>query len=387
MTNFLKDLIKKEQSLDSIINSSIKIKDNITNNNGIHIYNTESSYKALYNGRLTFDFSNKNAWYWNKDIELRIKINDNLILSHSQEEEDKKEYNKIIHYEDNIKLIGKLVNKDNNEMDPEEELSSEDDEEKEFILVIQNVSLETSFYINLKKNDYIEWDIRISNKNSIDFDIYYQIDYINLLETLLNNDVGKNLLIKDRYENIIKKYISNKLYINNLKNKYKKLQYKLIDEKQHSKEFKILENHYNILNIDYNVLENNYKNIKKDNIDLKKMNDKFDKRYENIKEKITELNLINKSLSNDKNKLIKKLQNRNLELINKINDINNIKITNNSKNNFKKRIKSFEDKFKIVILKKRINDLNNTNKILRKKNKKLKKNDKNLKNLLNKMKI
>ena len=117
-------------------------------------------------------------------------------MSHSLEEDEKDEYNKIIHKEDNIKLLGITIDKDNSEINPEEELSLEEEDEKEFILIIKDVSLETSFYINLKKGDNIEWDIRISNNNSIDFDIYFQIDYLKLLESLLNGDIGKNILIK-----------------------------------------------------------------------------------------------------------------------------------------------------------------------------------------------
>ena len=202
MTNFLKDLIKKEINMNNIINNSIKLKDNITNNNGIHIYNTESSFVSKYNSKLTFDFSNKTAWYWNKNIELRIKINNNKILAHSLEEDKDNKYNTIIHNDDNIKLVSVIINKQkendkenkdneenvsNNENKDEEKVIEEkviedneenviedndeeegeesDEENKEYYLLIENVSNETSFYINLKKmiklNGILELVIKI----------------------------------------------------------------------------------------------------------------------------------------------------------------------------------------------------------------------------------
>ena len=89
--------------------------------------------------------------------------------------------------------------------------------------------------------------------------------------------------------------------------------------------------------------------------------------------KIHQLNIINKTLSLDKNKIIKKMNSKNKELDDKILIIkNNYKIKQNKKK-FKKRIISFEQKFMNIYLKHKIHEINKEHEIkINKLNKKMK---------------
>ena len=64
-------------------------------------------------------------------------------------------------------------------------------------MLINNISNKSNISIYLKKGDILKWGFDVCDNNSIDYNIYYQIDYL----TILLNSSKKN----DSYKDVINK--------------------------------------------------------------------------------------------------------------------------------------------------------------------------------------
>ena len=107
MNNFLKSTIGNEIINSSIMNNNIKLSNDISMNKGVHIYNTINNFICQYTGKLTIEFDNTNAWYWNKNIKLQLTVNDNIISNIKNEIElnNKNKYISLFHKNENIIFV------------------------------------------------------------------------------------------------------------------------------------------------------------------------------------------------------------------------------------------------------------------------------------------
>ena len=143
-----------------------------------HLYSYEDIYESKYKGFLNFSFNNENAWFWNKNIVLDFKLNDEKI-----------KLNDLFTDFKEIELI-----------------------ENENILV-SNIKNKFNFLIKLNKGDKLEWSFTVENNNSIDFNLTFRMNYLEILKKSLE----ENKYLED--EIVIKKY-----YIETLKKKNKEFE-------------------------------------------------------------------------------------------------------------------------------------------------------------------
>ena len=255
MNKSLKKIIDNEILNVNIINNNINIIEDISNCKGNHIYNSKNIFICPYNGKFTFEFDNTNAWYWNKNIKLKLKVNYDSI-------DNSKLYENNYKNNDNVEI--ELLHNGENEIDFVEHL-----EETENILItdnfflIKNVSTKKELYLYLNKNDVLEWEFEICNKNSIDFKLTFQINYLNVLKNSLDKIDNLNNTIQNNNNNNVH-YIN----YNDLNKKYKK-----IEEK--NKEFIHI---INKLNKNNNELNKNINELNKNNNELNKNNDELNKK-------------------------------------------------------------------------------------------------------------
>jgi hypothetical protein len=158
-----------------------------------HLYSYEDIYESKYKGFLNFSFNNENAWFWNKNIVLDFKLNDEKI-----------KLNDLFTDFKEIELI-----------------------ENENILV-SNIKNKFNFLIKLNKGDKLEWSFTVENNNSIDFNLTFRMNYLEILKKSLE----ENKYLED--EIVIKKY-----YIETLEKKNKEFEKNSLNSQGKIDELKI----------------------------------------------------------------------------------------------------------------------------------------------------
>ena len=165
-TNFLKTELQKELvNRNRFVNMS-DIQIPLDTQQSVHVYNGQGNYTAEQIGEITFLFNNEYAWYYSKNIEMEFKIG-------SKDGELKQigltdEVNYKINFEGdgiNFKSLG----------------------ENKFLL--ENIKTKGNISINLNNGDTISWDFKVQNKNSINFDVNFKIDYLKILQVTLERNV------------------------------------------------------------------------------------------------------------------------------------------------------------------------------------------------------
>lgn len=170
-TNYLKTELDKEilkqDSLNCINYEEIQLKDG----ENIHVYNGTGNYTAKNIGDITFSFNNENAWVWNKTIEISFKIGSkdgeikNIHLDNTQ-----KDY-RLTHNE-NVILTEKGKN----------------------VFLIDNIKYKSFLTISLNNGDTISWKFDVKNRNSIDFNVYFKIDYLRILRKILSKNIDDKMV-------------------------------------------------------------------------------------------------------------------------------------------------------------------------------------------------
>ena len=160
-TNFLKIELEKELNNRELNNNVNLINIPLDEKQSIHVYNGEGNYTSEQLGEILFLFNNESAWLWNKNIELELNICDKYCVCKTIELDDIKTNNEY-------GLINKVS--DNN-------------------FLIENIKKKFSLSVKLNVNDKISWKFNVLNNNSIDFHLYYQIDYLKILKIMLDKNV------------------------------------------------------------------------------------------------------------------------------------------------------------------------------------------------------
>lgn len=170
-TNYLKTELDKEilkhDSLNCIKNEEIQLKDG----ENVHVYNGKGNYTAKNIGDITFSFNNESAWMWNKTIEISFKIG-------SKDGEIKN-----IHFDDTQRDY-RLVHDENVILT----------EKGENVFLIDNIKYKSFLTISLNNGDTISWDFDVKNRNSIDFNVYFKIDYLRILRKILSKNIDDKMV-------------------------------------------------------------------------------------------------------------------------------------------------------------------------------------------------
>jgi len=125
----------------------------LTNKQSNHVYKTKGEYICDYQGDLFLKFNNETAWYWNKDIDIEIKLNSNRKIDIN----NYGDANILMEFEDNINKIY-IKNLKNN----------------------HNIS----FHVN--DNENVEWKFNVKYNNSINFSMCFKYDYKNILNNVID---------------------------------------------------------------------------------------------------------------------------------------------------------------------------------------------------------
>lgn len=225
-----------------------------------HLYSYEDVYESKYKGFLNFSFNNENAWFWNKNIVLDFKLNDEKI-----------KLNDLFTDFKDIEII-----------------------ENENILV-NNIKNKFNFLIKLNKGDKLEWSFTVENNNSIDFNLTFRMNYLEILKKSLeeNKYLEDEIIIKKYYIETLEKKnnefqkinLNNQGKINELNISLKKLEEenKLLKEKL-SKQV-------------INEKKDNFNNLFKDNINLKINKNEKITNFSNIPENNNYFNYYNKNIN------------------------------------------------------------------------------------------
>lgn len=225
-----------------------------------HLYSYEDVYESKYKGFLNFSFNNENAWFWNKNIVLDFKLNDEKI-----------KLNDLFTDFKDIEII-----------------------ENENILV-NNIKNKFNFLIKLNKGDKLEWSFTVENNNSIDFNLTFRINYLEILKKYLeeNKYLEDEIVIKKYYIETLEKKnnefqkinLNNQGKINELNISLKKLEEenKLLKEKL-SKQV-------------INEKKDNFNSLFKDNINLKINKKEKITNFSNIPENNNYFNYYNKNIN------------------------------------------------------------------------------------------
>jgi hypothetical protein len=155
-----------------------------------HVYSTEGEFHTDFQGDLILSFNNKNAWYYNKDIQLELNVTNNRLVD-------------VCKITDNS--LSQITRIDNNE--------------NKFI--IKDIKSSVDLKIRLEKNDTVGWSFKVLDNNSIDFNMSFSYDNLGVL-----NDVFLELNELNNYKT------SHELYISDLHRKIEN-QYIIIGDNEH----------------------------------------------------------------------------------------------------------------------------------------------------------
>ena len=207
-TIFLKKSLESELKSNERFNGISTIEIPLKEEQSTHIYQSSGNYIADHLGQIVLTFSNETAWYWNKDLELTLKIGskDGELKPITLEESG--EYS-LIRNGDEV------------------EISKNGD-----TFLIKNIKKRFNLGVNLNTGDIISWNINVLNKNSIDFKAEFKIDYLKILKKTLERNVDN-----EKVELLNKELKLKKQTIN----EYKTITYEL-NTKINSE--KILKEHY-----------------------------------------------------------------------------------------------------------------------------------------------
>jgi hypothetical protein len=221
-TIFLKKSLESELKSNERFNGISTIEIPLKEEQSTHIYQSSGNYIADHLGQIVLTFSNETAWYWNKDLELTLKVGsrDGELKPITLEESG--EYS-LIRNGDEV------------------EISKNGD-----TFLIKNIKKRFNLGVNLNTGDIISWNINVLNKNSIDFKAEFKIDYLKILKKTLERNVdnekvellNKELKLKKQTINEYKtityelntKINSEKISNNNL-SKVIEIKDKLLDQK------------------------------------------------------------------------------------------------------------------------------------------------------------
>ena len=213
-----------------------------------HIYSYSDTFKCLHNGFIEFEFNNESAWFWNKDIKVILEIDDKKI----------KLTDLFTDYE-NIEMIG-----DNN-------------------FLFSKIKQICSFMIKLEQGETLKWSFEVMDNNSIDFKLFFRIDYLGVLE----NYIKKNTILNDEIS--IKKF-----YIEDLEKKAKN------NEKVFEAQQEIIDDlNYKISNDEkiINLMKKKIRDLEKQNNDLEKQNNDLEKKNNNLKKNPKQNEILEKFMS------------------------------------------------------------------------------------------
>jgi len=219
----LKKVLSKDMENNLLISAKTAIyKDK---NKFDHIYSYSDTFKCNHNGFIEFEFNNEKAWFWNKDIEVSLKITDREI-----------KLNDFFTEFENIEYLG-----DNK-------------------FLFKKIKKECSFMIKMEKDEVLDWSFSVWDNNSIDFKLFFKIDYLGVLDNFirLNDILEDEISIKKFYiDDLEQKANKNEKVINSqqgiiedlnyninkedktiksLKDRIKDLESKLEDKKNKTKE-------------------------------------------------------------------------------------------------------------------------------------------------------
>ena len=137
-----------------------------------HLYSYEDIYESKYKGFLNFSFNNENAWFWNKNIVLDFKLND-----------------------EKIKLNDLFTDFKDIELNENENI------------LVSNIKNKFNFLIKLNKGDKLEWSFTVENNNSIDFNLTFRMNYLEILKKSLvdNKYLDDEIIIKKYYIETLEK--------------------------------------------------------------------------------------------------------------------------------------------------------------------------------------
>lgn len=179
----LKKVLSKDMENNLLISAKTAIyKDK---NKFDHIYSYNDTFKCKHNGFIEFEFNNEKAWFWNKDVVVSLNIPDKKI-----------KLNDFFTEFENIEYLG------NNKF------------------LFKKIKNECSFMIKMEKDEVLDWSFSVCDKNSIDFKLFFRIDYLGVLD----NYIRLNDILEDEIS--IKKF-----YIDDLESKANKNE-KVINSQQ-----------------------------------------------------------------------------------------------------------------------------------------------------------
>ena len=295
-TIFLKKSLESELESNERFNGISKIEIPLKEEDTTHIYQSSGNYIADHLGQIVLTFSNETAWYWNKDLELTLKIGSKDGEIKQVSLDDNKEYSLI-------------------KMGDEVEISKKDED----TFLIKNIKKKLSLAINLNNGDIISWSINVLNKNSIDFIAHFKIDYLKILKKTLEKNVdnekvdllNKQLKLKN---NSIREYETINHNLNT------KLNSEMISNDNLSKIIQIKENLLENVEEKYKKCNNLYNDKITENIKLlalleqKDLLFKVNKSNNNkFKQQNEELMGENKDLKQENEKLRKQLEQKSME--------------------------------------------------------------------------
>lgn len=213
-----------------------------------HIYSYSDTFKCQHNGFIEFEFNNESAWFWNKDIKVILEIDDKKI-----------NLTDLFTDYENIEMIG-----DNN-------------------FLFSKIKQICSFMIKLEQGETLKWSFEVMDNNSIDFKLFFRIDYLGVLE----NYIKKNTILNDEIS--IKKF-----YIEDLEKKAKnnekvlEAQQEIIDDLNYkiSGDEKII-----------NLMKKKIRDLEKQNNDLEKQNNDLEKKNNNFKKNPKQNEILEKFMS------------------------------------------------------------------------------------------
>lgn len=262
-TIFLKKSLESELKSNERFNGISTIEIPLKEEQSTHIYQSSGNYIADHLGQIVLTFSNETAWYWNKDLELTLKVGSRDGELKPITLEKSGEYS-LIRNGDEV------------------EISKNGD-----TFLIKNIKKRFNLGINLNTGDIISWNINVLNKNSIDFKAEFKIDYFKILKKTLEKNVDNEKV--------------------ELLNKELKLKKQTIDE-------------YNKINYQLNTKLNSEK-ISNNN--LSKVIEIKDKLLEKSEEKYNKCNQLHNEKITENMKLLTILEQKNLLF--KLNQSNNDK--------------------------------------------------------------
>jgi len=307
-TNFLKSELEKELNNRESNNKSNLINIPLDENQSIHVYNGEGNYTSEQIGEILFLFNNESAWLWNKNIELELNISDKYGENKGIDMDDIKTNNEY-----------GLINKVNDNK-----------------FLIENIKTKFSLSVKLNIHDKISWKFCVLNNNSIDFKVYYQIDYLKILKIMLDKNVEN-----EKVDILTKEIEQKNNEILNFKNE-------IIKHKKNINEMDIELNKLKINAISFNdVIKQKDKNIENVNKEINEYIKKYDLlNVKSIRDNsfIEALKTERDNLKNTYNSQIEELDKTLKEEIIKHNNIVNankqdfLTVIKNEKENFLKKI-------------------------------------------------